>query len=93
MSIDDLFLAELPQTLQGIHKLNILCARQHRSPVDKASAIISLANSPGLQTIAEGKETKGQLEILCEQDCKGGAGILFQQSAIRRKVRGVGAPE
>jgi sensor c-di-GMP phosphodiesterase-like protein len=26
-------------------------------PVDKASAIISLANSPGLQTIAEGKET------------------------------------
>jgi len=50
-------------------------------PEDKAivSAIISLANSLGLQTIAEGVETEGQLAYLREQGCNEVQGYYFSK--------------
>jgi diguanylate cyclase (GGDEF)-like protein/PAS domain S-box-containing protein len=48
---------------------------------DKAivGAIISLANSLGLQTIAEGVETEGQLEFLREQGCNEVQGYFYSK--------------
>ena len=50
-------------------------------PEDKAivSAIISLANSLGLQTIAEGVESEGQLAFLREQGCNEVQGCYFSE--------------
>ena len=50
-------------------------------PDDKAivGAIISMARSLGIQTIAEGVETEGQLEYLREQGCNEVQGYLFSK--------------
>jgi EAL domain-containing protein (putative c-di-GMP-specific phosphodiesterase class I) len=50
-------------------------------PEDRAivSAIISLADSLGLQTIAEGVETEDQLALLREQGCEEVQGYYFSK--------------
>ena len=50
-------------------------------PDDKAivSAIISMATSLGMQTIAEGVETEGQLEFLRDQGCNEVQGYYFSR--------------
>ena len=62
-------------------------------PEDKAivGAIISMASSLGMQTIAEGVETEGQLAFLREQGCDEVQGYYFSQSVAGRAVRGLGA--
>jgi EAL domain-containing protein (putative c-di-GMP-specific phosphodiesterase class I) len=52
-----------------------------QDPEDRAIivAIISLANSLGLQTIAEGVETEGQLAFLREQGCNEVQGYYFSK--------------
>ncbi|MBX9835283.1 MAG: EAL domain-containing protein, partial [Burkholderiaceae bacterium] len=48
---------------------------------DKAivSTIISMAHSLGMQTIAEGVETQGQLDFLSAQGCGEAQGFLFSR--------------
>lgn len=64
-------------------------------PEDKAivSAIISLANSLGMQTIAEGVETEGQLAFLREKGCNEVQGYYFSEplgvEPFEKFVRGV----
>ena len=51
------------------------------NPEDKAivGAIISLANSLGMQTIAEGVETAGQLAFLREKGCNEVQGYYYSK--------------
>ena len=44
-----------------------------------ASAIVALAGSLDLQTIAEGVENNEQLLILAEQGCEGYQGFLYSE--------------
>jgi EAL domain-containing protein (putative c-di-GMP-specific phosphodiesterase class I) len=50
-------------------------------PDDRAivSAIISMASSLGMQTIAEGVETQGQLDFLQEKGCTEVQGYFFSR--------------
>ena len=56
-------------------------------PEDKAivSAIIKMARSLGLRTIAEGVETASQLEFLSEQGCDEVQGYLFSKPVIHEQ--------
>jgi EAL domain-containing protein (putative c-di-GMP-specific phosphodiesterase class I) len=58
-------------------------------PEDKAivSAIISMSASLGLQTIAEGVETQGQLDLLREQGCKEVQGFFFSPALPAAEFR------
>jgi len=59
-------------------------------PEDKAivSAIISMAASLGLRTIAEGVETQGQLDFLRERGCQEVQGYLFSPALPADEFRG-----
>ena len=52
-------------------------------------AIVSLARSLGMQTIAEGVETEEQLAFLREKGCNEAQGYYSSKPLTARPVRGV----
>ncbi len=78
-----------------------------RDPEDEliVAAVISLAHSMGIQVIAEGIETSGQLAMLADMGCESGQGFLWgrpmpraealayaAETRLRERVPPIGAP-
>jgi diguanylate cyclase (GGDEF)-like protein len=51
-----------------------------------AEAIVNLARTLGLQTVAEGIETQDQLDVLRQLGCQAGQGYLFSKPLGRRRL-------
>jgi EAL domain-containing protein (putative c-di-GMP-specific phosphodiesterase class I) len=60
------------------------------NPEDLAivSSVISLGHSLGLQVVAEGVETQGQLDKLCEMGCDQSQGFIWRRPADEEDVSG-----
>ncbi|MGV3593494.1 MAG: putative bifunctional diguanylate cyclase/phosphodiesterase [Gammaproteobacteria bacterium] len=80
------YLSRLP-----IHTLKIDRSFVQRAPVDGndahiVRAIITLADALGLQVLAEGIETREQLELLRQYGCRKGQGFYFEQPMAASQV-------
>ena len=74
-------------SLAALHLIPVECLKIDKTFVQRigprgenaemVQAIIALANTLGLETIAEGVETKSQLDVLRQLGCKYGQGYLF----------------
>jgi diguanylate cyclase (GGDEF)-like protein/PAS domain S-box-containing protein len=80
------YLSRLP-----IHTLKIDRSFVQRAPIDGndaeiVRAIIMLADALGLQVLAEGIETREQLELLRQYGCQKGQGYLFERPLSADKI-------
>jgi EAL domain-containing protein (putative c-di-GMP-specific phosphodiesterase class I) len=80
------YLSRLP-----IHTLKIDRSFVQRAPIDSndaeiVRAVIMLADALGLQVLAEGIETREQLELLRQYGCRKGQGFYFERPVPAHQV-------
>ncbi len=94
LSIDDFgtgysslsYLHALPADALKIDRSFISRLRRDGSQSEVVQAIISLAHSLGMKVIAEGVETRDQLDILTSLGCDGAQGFLFARPLVSQQA-------
>jgi len=85
------YLRNYPFDVLKIDRAFVHDATRHVSGVSLLRAIISMADSLGLQVVAEGVETEEQLSLLCELGCGFAQGYYFCAPLSAARI-GIGGP-
>ena len=85
------YLRNYPFDVLKIDRAFVHDATRHVSGVSLLRAIISMADSLGLQVVAEGVETEEQLNLLCELGCGFAQGYHFCAPLSASRI-GIGGP-
>jgi diguanylate cyclase (GGDEF)-like protein/PAS domain S-box-containing protein len=85
------YLRNYPFDVLKIDRAFVHDATRHVSGVSLLRAIISMADSLGLQVVAEGVETEEQLNLLCELGCGFAQGYHFCAPLSAARI-GIGGP-
>ena len=85
------YLRNYPFDVLKIDRAFVHDAAQHTSGVSLLRAIISMADSLDLEVVAEGVETEGQVDLLCELGCGFAQGFYFCAPLSAARI-GIGGP-
>jgi EAL domain-containing protein (putative c-di-GMP-specific phosphodiesterase class I) len=85
-------LIDLPVTMLKVDRSLVGSINRAQSAAIVTGTIIQLTRNLGMQTVAEGVETREQLEFLREHDCLLGQGYLFSRPVTAKEFTTNGCP-